>query len=129
MKMLSALLLAATLPALAHHSISAEFDLTKPVEVQGAVTKIEWMNPHAWLYVDVTGAEGGVEHWQFEFGAPAELLRRGWHRHDLEPGDRVTVQGLMAKYKEFTARAQSILLPDGKRVFTGNPGPASGGVE
>ena len=71
-------LLAAALPMAAHHSVAAEFDSTKPVTIKGTVTKLEWMNPHAWIYVDVKNEQGVVEKWQLEFGAPNELVRRGW---------------------------------------------------
>ncbi len=84
-----ALLGAAVVPALAHHAFSAEFDLKKPIDVKGVVTKIEWMNPHAWIYVDVK-TDAGVEHWQFETGAPIELVRRGWRKNDLKVGDEVS---------------------------------------
>jgi len=112
--------MAAALPALAHHALSAEFDSTKKVNMEGVVTRIEWMNPHAWLHVDVTNAAGQVERWQFEFGAPVELLRRGWRKQDLKVGDRVSIGGVLAKYREFTANAQSIVLPNGARVFSGS---------
>jgi hypothetical protein len=110
------------LPALPHHSIAAEFDSTKPVTVTGTVTKIEWMNPHAWLYLDVQSAAGEIEKWQFEFGAPSELVRRGWRRTDLKEGQHVTVQAILARKGGNTANARAILLPSGKRVFSGQAG-------
>jgi hypothetical protein len=119
MRQLALFLFAAAVPALAHHSFAAEFDASKPVKIEGVVTKLEWMNPHAWLYLETINAQGVAEHWQFEFGAPVELVRRGWHRQDLKEGDKVTVEGSMAKYKAFTANAQSIILASGKRVFSG----------
>lgn len=109
----------AILPAMAHHSISAEFDSTKPVTVTGSVTKIEWMNPHAWLYLDVKNAQGQVEKWQFEFGAPNALVRNGWRRTDLKEGQEVTIQGILARKGGNTANARSIVLPNGKRMFSG----------
>ena len=112
-------LLAAALPLAAHHSVAAEFDSTKPVTIKGTVTKLEWMNPHAWIYVDVKNAQGVVEKWQLEFGAPNELVRRGWRRTDVKEGQEVTIEGIMARKGGNTASARSIVLPDGKRVFNG----------
>jgi hypothetical protein len=122
-----ALLGSAAVPALAHHAFSAEFDSSKPVTFKGVVTKIEWMNPHAWFYVDVK-TDSGVEHWQCETGAPIELVRRGWKKSDLKVGDEVTVQGFRAKDGTNTANARVVNLPDGKKVFSGSAddgGPAT----
>ena len=116
---MAGVLLAATLPIVAHHSVAAEFDSNKPVTIKGSVTKLEWMNPHAWLYVDVKNEQGQVEKWQFEFGAPNELVRRGWRRTDLKEGQEVTVQGILARKGGNTASARSIVLSDGKRLFNG----------
>jgi hypothetical protein len=102
------------LPALAHHSLTAEFDVDRPVTIHGAITRIEWMNPHAWVYVD-----SGTERWSFELGSPSELIRRGWSRADLKVGDEVTIEGILAKKLPRTANARSITLVSGKKVFNG----------
>jgi WD40 repeat protein len=115
-----ALLGTTALPALAHHAFSAEFDSSKPVTLKGVVTKIEWMNPHTWFYVDTKTDGGDVEHWQCETGAPIELVRRGWKKSDLKVGDQVTVQGFRAKDGTNTANARLVTLPDGKKVFSGS---------
>jgi WD40 repeat protein len=113
-------LLIAAIPTFAHHSFAAEFDINKTVTLKGVVTKIEWMNPHAWFYVDVTAADGKIEHWQCETGAPIELLRRGWKKSDMKVGDQVTVQGYRAKDGTNTANARLVTLPDGKKIFSGS---------
>jgi hypothetical protein len=102
----------------AHHSL-ADYDLTHVVTVTGTVTKLEWMNPHAWLYVDSGNAKDGIEHWSFEFGSPSESIRRGWTRQDLKNGDTVTVTAVVAKRGGNVGSARSIKLPNGKEVFTG----------
>ena len=125
--LLTAALMAAIIPALAHHSVAAEFDSSKPIKITGKVTKVEWMNPHGWVYIDVKSDKGDMEHWQFEFGAPNELVRRGWKRTDLKEGLDITIQGLMAKKGNFTGNVRSITLPDGKQIFSGTaPGAGDG---
>lgn len=114
-----ALLIAST-PAFAHHSVTAEFNMKQPVKLTGVVTKVEWMNPHAWFYLDVKDDKGAIEHWQFETGAPIELVRRGWKKNDLKVGDEVTVNGFRAKDGTNTANAREVSLPGGKKVFTGS---------
>ena len=104
-------------PLLAHHSFSAEYDQKQPVSFKGSVTKLEWMNPHVYFYVDVTDAEGKVAHWACEAGNPNALARRGWRRDSLKAGDQITVEGYRAKDGTFTMNARSITLANGGKVF------------
>jgi hypothetical protein len=113
-------------PVLAHHSFAAEYDSTKKVDFKGTVVKLEWMNPHAWVYIDAKSADGSVQHWQCETGAPNELVRRGWRKNDLKVGDEVSVKGFLAKENQSTCNAREIVFPDGRKVFTGS---AEGGPQ
>ena len=118
----SAALLAAAAPVLAHHSFAAEFDAKKPVKLQGTVTKMEWINPHAWIYIDVKNTDGSVTNWMVEAGAPNALLRRGWNKNDLPVGTTIIVDGYRAKNGSPTANARDITLPDGRKLFVGSSG-------
>ena len=123
------LLLSAAAPMLAHHAFAAEFDDKKPIEVTGTVSKLEWMNPHIWLYVDGKDENGKVATWAFEGGPPAFLIRAGWTRNALKIGDTVTVRGFRAKDGSTNASSRQVTLPDGKRVFAGTAddgGPTQG---
>jgi hypothetical protein len=113
------LVIACALPISAHHSFAAEFDATKQVTLNGAVTKLEWMNPHIWLYLDVK-ADGGLQHWQCEGGAPNTLTRNGWSKGSLNSGDLVTVEGFIAKDGSKTCNMRLVKLPDGRSVFAGS---------
>ena len=104
--------------ASAHHSQS-EFDLRGKVEVEGTVTKVDWRSPHAWIYVDVTDAKGQKVNWSFELPSPTTLMRRGWTRDSLKPGDRVRVAGAPARNHPAIAIANSIKDGNGKPLFTG----------
>ena len=119
----------AAVPVSAHHAFAAEFDASKPVTLKGVVTKIEWMNPHTWFYIDAKTESGAVEHWQCETGAPIELVRRGWKKSDLKVGDDVTVQGFRAKDGTNTANARLVTLPDGKKVFSGSADDGGPGTQ
>ena len=110
--------LSLTSPAWAHHSQS-EYDLRGKVDVEGAVTKVEWRSPHAWIYVDVTGDKGETVNWSFELPSPVTLMRRGWTRDSLKPGDRVKVTGAPAKNYPTIAIANFIRDASGKPLFTG----------
>ena len=116
-------LVAVALPALAHHSFNAEFDDKKTITLTGAVTKIEWFNPHIWVYVDVKDASGNPQHWQCEGGAPNSLVRNGWTRNSLKIGDEITIDGFLAKDGSKTCNARKVTLADGKSVFAGSSAP------
>jgi hypothetical protein len=114
-----ALLLAAR-SVVAHHAFSAEFDSDKPVKLTGLVTKLDWTNPHAWIYVDVKDEAGTIANWGFELASPNGLMRNGWTRLSLKPGDEVTVEGSRAKNGATVANAQAVVLTKtGKRLFAG----------
>ncbi|HXP85360.1 MAG TPA: DUF6152 family protein [Bryobacteraceae bacterium] len=119
--------IAAAVPAAAHHAFAAEFDVNSPVKVKGTVTKIEFTNPHAWLYVDVKDADGKVTNWRFELGAPNALVRLGWKKDAIPAGTEVTITGFRAKAQEAVANGRSITLADGRELFTGGSGPGSEG--
>jgi hypothetical protein len=113
-------LMASALPVFAHHSFAAEYDASKPVELKGVVTKVEWTNPHARFYVDVKDANGKITTWNLELASPNVLTRNGWTRHSLKEGDMVTVQGSKAKDGDNLANARTVVLADGRKVFAGS---------
>jgi hypothetical protein len=112
--------LAGVAPVSAHHSFAAEFDADLPVTITGAVTKVEWANPHVRVYVDVTDDSGAVVNWDFEMAGPNGLMRLGWTRNSLKPGTRVTVAGYRAKKNPHVGNATSITLSDGRKMFAGS---------
>jgi Family of unknown function (DUF6152) len=113
-------LLAGSRPVDAHHAFSAEFDVDKPLKLTGSVTKLDWTNPHAWIYLDVKDESGKVVNWGFELASPNGLMRNGWTRFSLKPGDVVTIEGSRAKNGSTNANAQVVVSSSGRRLFAGS---------
>ena len=124
------LALLAAAPARAHHAFAAEFDAEKPVKLKGTVTKMEWINPHAWIHIDVKAEDGTVTNWMIEAAAPNALLRRGWNKNSLPAGTEILIEGFQAKDQSNRANGSVITFTDGKKLFVGNaagdPGAAPG---
>jgi len=110
----------AAVPVSAHHSFAAEYDSTRPLTVTGTVTKVEWTNPHARVYIDAKDENGKIVHWDFELGPPNGLMRRGWTRTSLKPGHVVTISGFHSKTEPNIANARTVSLADGRQVFAGS---------
>lgn len=104
-------------PASAHHSFSAVFDAAQPVEITGTVTRVEWMNPHVWIYLNVEKDDGAVEEWAFEMGSPNRLMRYGWHQSSLPAGQTVTIAGSRARDGSLKAAVDTVTLPSGQHLF------------
>ena len=108
-------------PALAHHAFAAEYDAKKPINLTGTVTKLEWANPHTWFYVDVKDDDGKVTNWGFEMGSPNVLLRAGWTRNSMKPGEVVTVEGSRARDGSNNGNVKAVtLVSTGQRLFAGS---------
>jgi Family of unknown function (DUF6152) len=109
-------------PVTAHHSFAAEFDITKPVTLSGTVTRVEWANPHIWIYLDVKDDKDAVQHWQCEGGAPNTLTRNGWSKDSLKAMQAITIDGWLAKDGSKSCNMRAVKLPDGRTVFAGSSG-------
>ena len=127
--MAGASLLLAAVPAWAHHAFAAEFDAKKPVKLEGKVTKMEWINPHAWIHIDVKNADGTMTNWMIEGGTPNTLLRRGFTKDSLAIGTEVVVDGYQAKDGSFRANGRDITFTDGRKLFLGSNNANKGAPE
>jgi hypothetical protein len=123
MKALILVLAATVLPAWGHHAFAAEFDAKRPVKLRGTVTKMEWINPHAWMHIDVKKDDGTVEEWMIETGTPNTLLRRGLTRDSLKVGTEVLVDGYQSKDGSLRANGRNVTLPNGQTLFLGSNSP------
>jgi Family of unknown function (DUF6152) len=117
LSVLAAAMVAVALPAVAHHSFAAQYDSEKPITLMGTVTKVEWTNPHARFYMNVTDASGKTQEWNFELASPNYLKRAGWSSTSLKTGDQVKVEGSMARSGANMANARTVTFADGTRVF------------
>ncbi len=106
----------------AHHAFSAEFDANQPITLRGTVAKVEWINPHSWIHVDVKNANGKVDRWMIEGGNPTVLLRRGFTKDSLPAGTEILVEGYRAKGNPLRANGRDLTLPDGRKLFMGSSG-------
>ena len=112
----------ATAPVSGHHAFAAEFDATRPIKLRGTVTKMEWINPHTWIHIDVKRPNGKVERWMIEGGPPNALYRRGFTKDSLPEGTEILVEGFQAKDGSLKGNGRDLTLSDGRRLFLGSSG-------
>jgi hypothetical protein len=117
----------AVVPAHAHHAFSAEFDANTPIKLEGTVAKMEWVNPHAWIYVDIKKADGTTEQWKIEGGTPNALFRRGFTKDSLKTGTAIVVTGYRAKDGTLKGNGRDLTFPDGRKLFLGSSGTGAPG--
>lgn len=115
-------LVLAITPVVAHHAFTAEFDANQPITLRGTLTKMDWVNPHSWLYLDVKNPDGTVTRWAVEAGAPNAMFRRGWNKNSLPPGMEIVVEGFRAKSGANVANGKDVTFPDGRKMFVGSSG-------
>ncbi len=106
----------------AHHSFAAEFDAKRPVKLRGTITRMEWIDPHAWIHIDVEGPDGKAVNWMIEAGTPNALFRRGFTKDSLVPGTEILVDGYLSKDGSNRANGRDVTLPDGRKLFLGSSG-------
>jgi len=120
-----ALLLAA--PALPHHAFAAEFDINRPIKLRGTVTKMDWINPHSWIHIDVKGPDGKITSWMIEGGSPNVLLRLGFTKDALPPGSEIVLEGFQAKDGSNRGVGKTLSFADGRKLFLGSSAPGANG--
>lgn len=122
-------MLTALIPLWGHHAFQAEFDEDKPVKLSGKITKMEWINPHSWIHIDVQGEDGAAVPWMIEAGTPNTMVRRGFTRNSLLPGTEIVVEGFLARDGSNKANGFSITFTDGRRLFVGGSAPSAPEVD
>lgn len=126
MRVLLASLLVAAAPVLAHHSLAAEFNSSKPIVLRGKITKVSWMNPHVYVWIDAVDDSGKVTNWMVESAAPNYLQELGWVKSTVKEGDTLTIYGFVSKDQPRLAKMDAVTVPDGRRLTVGHPGDRPG---